>query len=90
MFRHLKCHPQGAHCALLKLHTDFFGLSKIRLLKYKMINFNKMLIYSVIKGLRSGCTINILLKFIVLYFNNLILLRPKKSVCNFSKAQSAP
>ena len=23
MFRHLKSHPQGAHCALLKLHTDF-------------------------------------------------------------------
>ena len=35
MFRHLKCHPQGAHCALLKLHTDFSGLSKIKLLKYK-------------------------------------------------------
>ena len=43
MFQHLKCHPQGAHCALLKLHTDFFGLSKIKLLKYKVINFNKML-----------------------------------------------
>ena len=22
MFRHLKCLPQGAHCALLKLHTE--------------------------------------------------------------------
>jgi hypothetical protein len=44
MFRHLKCHPQGDHCALLKLHTDFFGLSKVKLLKYKMIKFNKMLI----------------------------------------------
>ena len=43
MFRHLKCHPQGAHCALIKLHTDFFGHGKIKLLKYKMINFNKML-----------------------------------------------
>ena len=44
MFRHLKCHPQGAHCALLKLHIDFFGLSKTKLLKYKTINLNKMLI----------------------------------------------
>ena len=26
MFRHLKCHPQGAHWALLKLHTDFLVL----------------------------------------------------------------
>ena len=26
MFRRLKCHPQGAHCALLKLHTDFLVL----------------------------------------------------------------
>ena len=43
MFRHLKCHRQGAHCALLKLRTDL-GLGKIMLLKYKMINFNKMLI----------------------------------------------
>ena len=41
MFRHLKCHPQGAQCALLKLHTDFLGLDKMKLLKYKMINFNK-------------------------------------------------
>ena len=44
MFRHLKCHPQGAHCALLKVHTEFSGLSKMKLLKYKMLNFNKMLI----------------------------------------------
>ena len=28
MFRHLKCHPQGAHCALLKLHTDLLVLVK--------------------------------------------------------------
>ena len=42
MFRHLKCHPQGAHCALLKFNTDFLVL--VKLLKYKMINFNKMLI----------------------------------------------
>ena len=28
MFRHLKCRPQGAHCALLKLHTDFMVLVK--------------------------------------------------------------
>jgi hypothetical protein len=28
MFRHLKCHPQVAHCALLKLHTDFLVLVK--------------------------------------------------------------
>ena len=40
MFRHLKCHPRGAHCALLKLHTEFSGLSKRKLLKYKMINVN--------------------------------------------------
>ena len=39
MFRHLKCHPQGAHCVLLKLHTDFLVL--VKLLKYKMINFAK-------------------------------------------------
>ena len=39
MFRHLKCHPQGAHCVLLKLHTDFLFLEK-----YKMISFNEMLI----------------------------------------------
>ena len=44
MFRHLKCHPQGAHCASIKLNTDFLGLGKIKLLKYKVINFNKMLI----------------------------------------------
>ena len=43
MFRLLKCHPQEAHCALLKLHPDL-GLGKIKLLKYKMINYNKMLI----------------------------------------------
>ena len=24
MFRLLKCHPLGAHCALLKLHTDLY------------------------------------------------------------------
>ena len=42
MFRHLKCHPQGTHCALLKLHTDF-----------------------------------LVLKLIILYFNNFILLRPE-------------
>ena len=28
MFRNLKCHPQGAHCALLKSHTDFLVLVK--------------------------------------------------------------
>ena len=28
MFRHLKCHRQGAHCALLKLHADFLVLVK--------------------------------------------------------------
>ena len=28
MFRHLKFHPQGAHWALLKLHTDFLVLVK--------------------------------------------------------------
>ena len=39
MFRHLKCHPQGAHCVLLKLHTDFLFLEK-----YKMISLNEMLI----------------------------------------------
>ena len=39
MFRHLKCHPQGTHCVLLKLRTGFSGLSKIKLLKYKMIIF---------------------------------------------------
>ena len=44
MFRHLKCHPQGIQCALLTLHTDFSGLSKIKLLKYKIMNFNKILI----------------------------------------------
>ena len=38
MFRHLKCHPQGTHCDLLKLRTCFSGLSEIRLLKYKMID----------------------------------------------------
>ena len=57
MFRHLKCHPQGAHCALLK-------------------------------GLRNGCyshyanllslfTVNMLLQFIILYFNDFILPRPR-------------
>ena len=43
MFRHIKFHPQGAHCALLITYR-FSGLSKINLLKYKIINFNKMLI----------------------------------------------
>ena len=28
VFRHLKCHPQEAHCALLKLHTDMLVLVK--------------------------------------------------------------
>ena len=28
MFRHLKCHPQGAHCALLKLRTSILVLVK--------------------------------------------------------------
>ena len=44
MFRHLKCHHQGARCALLKLHTEFSGLSKVKLLKYKILNVNKMFI----------------------------------------------
>ena len=44
MFRHLKCHLQGALCALRKLPTDFYGLVKIKLLKYKRINVSKMLI----------------------------------------------
>ena len=101
MFRHLKCHPQGIQCALLTLHTDFSGLSKIKLLKYKMINFNKMLIvqrnkrfaviaaclYSHYANLLLRSKIYILLRFIVLYFNNFVLLRPKKSICNFNKAQ---
>jgi hypothetical protein len=39
-----KSHPQGAHCALLKLHTDFMALVKLKLLKYKMMNIIKMLI----------------------------------------------
>ena len=25
MFRHLKCHHQGAHFALLQLHIDFWS-----------------------------------------------------------------
>ena len=43
MFRLLKCHLHVAHRFLLKLHTDL-GPGKIKLLKYKMINFNKILI----------------------------------------------
>ena len=48
MFRHLKCHPQGAHCALLKLH------------------------------------------FIVLYFNNFILLRPENLYVISAKHNELP
>ena len=47
MFRQLKSRPQGAHCALLKLHTDFQILVKIKLLKYKMINLNRTFYYAV-------------------------------------------
>ena len=58
MFRHLKCHPQGASCALLKLHTDFMILLK-KLLKYKIINLNKILIARRTNDkfqLNVGCT----------------------------------
>ena len=33
MFRHLKCHSQGAHCALIKLHAEFLVLVKYKVVK---------------------------------------------------------
>ena len=50
-----KMSSSGSSLCLAKITYRFSGLSKIKLLIYKMINFNKTLIYSVIKGLRSGC-----------------------------------
>ena len=39
-------------------------------------NISNVCIYSHYANLLSRCTINILLKFIILYFNDFILLRP--------------
>ena len=99
---------------LAKITYIFSGLSKMKLLKYKMIYFNKILIVqrnkrfciickrcwcglacllfnwagkatsstalaytATTQNLLNRCTINILLKFIISYFNNFILLRPE-------------
>ena len=40
-------------------------------------NINNACVYSHYANLLSRSTINILLKFLILYFNNFILLRPK-------------
>ena len=106
-----KMSSSGSSLCLTKITCRYLGLGKIKLLKYKVINFNKMLIvqrdkrfaqreymqvsarcqqtpgrhghissactYSHYANLLSRCTINILLKFIILYFNNVILLRPR-------------
>ena len=39
-----KMSSSGSTLCLAKIKYRFFGLSKIKLLNYKMINFNKMLI----------------------------------------------
>ena len=39
-----KMSSSGSSLCLVKIIYRFCGLSKIKLLKYKMINFNKMLI----------------------------------------------
>ena len=39
-----KMSSSGSSLCLAKITYGFSGLSKIKLLKYKMINFNKMLI----------------------------------------------
>ena len=47
MFLHVstfKMSSSGSSLCLAKITYRFSGLSKIKLLKYKMINFNKMLI----------------------------------------------
>ena len=45
----------GSSLCLAKITYTFSGLSKIKLLKYKMINFNKMLIVQRNKRFASGC-----------------------------------
>ena len=39
-----KMSSSGSSFCLTKITYRFFGLGKIKLLKYKMVNFNKMLI----------------------------------------------
>ena len=58
-----KMSSSGNSLCLTKITYRFSALSKIKLLKYKMLIVRR--------------TINILLKFVILYFNNFILLRPE-------------
>ena len=51
-----KMSSSGSSLCFAKITHRFFGLSKRKLLKYKMIKLSiKLWFYSVIKGLRSGC-----------------------------------
>ena len=47
-------------------------------------------IYSHHANLLLRCTINILLKFIILYFNNFILLRPEKLYVVLARHSALP
>ena len=71
MFRPLKCHPQESHyCGhACPLSTVDSGQAWPQ-------HQQRLHIQPLRKPLLR-CTINILLKFIVLYFNNFILLRPE-------------
>ena len=58
MFLHMstfKMSSSGSSLCLAKIIYRFYGPSKMKLLKYKMINVNKMFIVQQIKGLRRGC-----------------------------------
>ena len=62
----------GSSLCLVEITYRFSGLSKIGLLKYNMINFNKMLI------VQRNTLYN--QHFIETYFT-----KTRKSVCNFNK-----
>ena len=67
----------GSSLCLAKITYRFLGFGKIKLLKYKSINFNKM----------STVQLN---KFINLYFNNFILLRSKNLCVILARHNARP
>ena len=53
-------------------------------------NTSRACIYSHYTNLLLRCTINILLKFIILYFNNFILLRPENLYVILARRNELP
>ena len=100
-----KMSSSGSPLCLAKITYRFSGLSKIKLLKYKMMmwpflpgvdtgqerpHHQQRCIYSHYANLLLRCTINILLKFLILYFNNFILLRPENLYVNLARHIELP